>query len=120
MSGVLFIVMISVGCCEFASRAGARRFDPAALDPTPLRRLVNGRDADEQVNRSAQGRHIAEERRDEIESRHADQSPVQTADNEEHGGYNIELLHGLRLRFVNAEALLPRLSNLCPSKMASE
>src|SRR6476469_1817 len=106
MSGVLFIVMISVGCCEFASRAGARRFDPAALDAAPLRRLINGGDADEQIDGPAQGRHVTEQGRDEIESRHADQSPVQTADYEEHGGYYIELLHGLRLRFRE----LPRLA----------
>ena len=78
---------------ELPLGANARPVVPAALDATPLRRLIHSGNSYEEIDSPTQERRVAEQRGDKIESRRAYESPVQAAHYEEHGGHYVYLLH---------------------------
>src|SRR5512134_3041656 len=71
---------------------------PAALDGLPPQPLIQGREADQSVHDHAQQVLVAEraragERSDQVEVRERDEAPVQSADDEQDRGEDVELLH---------------------------
>ena len=79
------------------SRMVARWLHPAALRALPEDRLVQTGRTDQAVDHGNQWGDLAEgeaeERRDEVEARDGHQSPVQRADDDEHGRNDIDVFH---------------------------
>jgi hypothetical protein len=59
---------------------------PTTLNGFPLQALVDGSDANHDVDDTGQDRPGAEDRRDQVELKQSDQTPIESADYQQRGG----------------------------------
>jgi len=67
---------------------------PAPLNGLPLRGLPQGAQTHETIDHAAQAGARTKEGGDQVRPTHRDDSPIEAADDQRHGGENVELLHG--------------------------
>jgi hypothetical protein len=83
----------AVSAAERSSVSASEGGLPAVLDGLPLHGLIQGGEADQEIDRPARWAQAPEQRADKVRSRETHYSPIQTADHEQHGGDNVELFH---------------------------